>query len=224
MIQFNLLPDVKLEYMKAERTKRMVIAVSTVVTIVSVAILVILLLVVLVFQKKYMTDLTSDITSYSNDLKATPDLDKILTVQNQLNSLTGLHQDKPDTTRIFSYIEGVTPPEVGIANLTIDFDASTFVITGSASSLADVNRFIDTLKFTEFNQDSTKQKAFKGVVLANFGRADKGASYTINLTFEPVIFDNTKEIALTVPDQITTRSETEKPSVLFEPVTNSEEE
>lgn len=224
MIQFNLLPDVKLEYMKAERTKRMVIAISTVVTIVSIAILVVLLLVVLVFQKKYMSDLSSDITGYSNDLKATPDLDKILTVQNQLDSLTGLHEKKPDTTRVFTYIEEVTPPTVSIANLTIDFDMSTFVITGSASSLADVNRFIDTLKFTEFSQDSTKQKAFKNVVLANFGRADKGASYTINLAFEPVIFDNTKQVALTVPERITTRSETQKPSVLFEPVTNSEEE
>ncbi|HEY1063867.1 MAG TPA: hypothetical protein VGE30_01055, partial [Candidatus Saccharimonadales bacterium] len=110
MIQFNLLPDVKLEYMKAERTKRMVIAISTVVTIVSIAILVVLLLVVLVFQKKYMSDLSSDITGYSNDLKATPDLDKILTVQNQLDSLTGLHEKKPDTTRVFTYIEEVTPP------------------------------------------------------------------------------------------------------------------
>lgn len=221
MIQFNLLPDVKLEFMKAERTKRLVIAISTAVSIVSVAILIILLVVVLVFQKKYMNDLSADITTYSKNLQATPDLNKILTVQNQLKSLTSLHQEKPDATRIFPYIQEVTPLAVSLATLTIDFEANTFVITGSATSLSDVNKFVDTLKFTEYVKDKETHRAFSEVVLANFGRADKGASYTINLKFEPIIFSNTENVTLNVPEKVTTRSETEKPTALFEPVTNS---
>jgi hypothetical protein len=221
MIQFNLLPDVKLEFMKAERTKRLVVAISTAVTIVTVAILVILLMVVLVFQKKYMNDLSADIATYSKDLQATPDLNKILTVQNQLKSLTTLHQEKPDATRIFPYIKEITPLQVSLATLTIDFDAGTFTITGSAISLSDVNKFVDTLKFTEYTKDKETNRAFSEVVLASFGRADKGASYTINLKFDPVIFSNTEKVKLTVPVKITTRSETEKPTALFEPVTNS---
>lgn len=222
MIQFNLLPDVKLEYIRAERTKRMVIAIASAVTVVSVIILIILLTVVLVFQKKYMNDLSADIATYSKDLQATPELNKILTVQNQLGSLSGLHEQKPDATRIFPYIEEITPSEVSIASLTIDFDAQTFVITGSATSLGDVNKYVDTLKFTEYKQDTQTHRAFSEVVLASFGRADKGASYTINLKFDPIIFSNTSKVALTVPDRVTTRSETEKPGALFEPVTNSE--
>lgn len=222
MIQFNLLPDVKMEYMKAERTKRMVIAIASAVTVVSVAILVILLMVVLVFQKKYMNDLSADITKYSHDLQGTKDLNKILTVQNQLSSLTGLHEQKPDATRIFPYIEEITPTEVSLASLVIDFDAGTFTINGSANSLSDVNKYVDTLKFTEYKQDGVTHRAFSEVVLGTFGRADKGASYTINLKFDPVIFSNTAKVTLTVPDKVTTRSETEKPGALFEPVTNSE--
>lgn len=224
MIQFNLLPDVKLEYMKAERNKRLVITISSAATILSVGIFVVLMLIVLVFQKQYINDLTKDIATYSKDLKATPDLDKILTVQSQLDSLTPLHEKKPDANRIFPFIEQITPADVSIANLVIDFDANTFVITGSAKSLNDVNIFADTLKFTEYKHDSDKGRAFSAVVLANFGRADKGASYTINLTFDPIIFSNTENIQLTVPDKVTTRSETEKPTVLFEPVTNSQED
>ncbi len=221
MIQFNLLPDVKMEYIKAERTKRMVIAIASAATIVSVAILVILLMVVLVFQKKYMSDLSADITKYSHDLQATPDLDKILTVQNQLSALKGLHEEKPDVTRVFPYIEEVTPSEVSIGTLSIDYEAQTVIITGSASSLSFVNKYVDTLKFTEYKQDGQTHKAFSEVVLANFGRADKGASYSINLKFDPVIFSNTADVELTVPERITTRSETEKPGALFEPVTNT---
>lgn len=221
MIQFNLLPDVKMEYMKAERTKRMVIAIASAVTVVSVAILIVLLMVVLVFQKKYMNDLSADITTYSKDLQSTPDLNKILTVQNQLSSLSGLHEQKPDATRIFPYIEEITPSEVSIASLTIDFEAQTFVISGSANSLSDVNKYVDTLKFTEYKQDAQTHKAFSEVVLGSFGRADKGASYTINLKFDPIIFSNTTKVTLTVPEKVTTRSETEKPGALFEPVTNS---
>jgi hypothetical protein len=221
MIQFNLLPDVKLEFMKAERTKRLVIAISTAATIISVTIMVVLLMVVLVFQKKYMNDLSADITTYSRNLQGTQDLNKILTVQNQLKSLTALHQEKPDATRIFPYLKQITPSQVSLATLTIDFDASSFVITGSASSLSDVNKFVDTLKFTEYTKDKETKRAFSEVVLASFGRADKGASYTINLKFDPIIFSNTEKVDLTVPEKVTTRSETEKPTALFEPVTNS---
>lgn len=221
MIQFNLLPDVKLEYMKAQRTKRLVVAISSTVTVVSVAILITLILVVFVFQKQYMNDLSADITKYSNDLRSTKDLDKILTVQNQLNSLSALHEKKPDTTRIFPYLQEITPSEVSIGNVTIDFETQVINITGAATSLSSVNKFVDTLKFTEYTQDKTTRKAFSDVVLASFGRADKGASYTVNLKYDPIIFDNTQKIALNVPAKVTTRSETQKPGALFETVTGA---
>ncbi|MDB5170245.1 MAG: hypothetical protein JWN82_641 [Candidatus Saccharibacteria bacterium] len=224
MIQFNLLPDVKLQYMRAERTKRLVVSIASTVTVVSLIILVVLCLVVFVFQKKYMNDLSSDITTYSKDLQATPDLNKILTVQNQLNSLTDLHKQKPDPTRLFPYIKQITPADASIASLTIDFETQTMVITGAANSLSTVNKYVDTLKFTEYKKDDQTTKAFSEVVLATFGRADKGASFTINLKFDPVIFSNTEKVTLSVPDKITTRSETEKPGALFEALTGTTKE
>lgn len=221
MIQFNLLPDVKLQYMRAKKTKRMVVVVSSIVAAVSVGIMILLLLVVFVVQNKYMRDLSTDIVTYSKNLKTTPDLDKILTVQNQLNSLSGLHQKKVDTTKLVPYLKQLTPAAASVSSLTINFETNTITITGSADSLSTVNTYVDTLKFTEYTYGDTTAKAFPSVVLTSFGRADKGASYTIDVTYDPLIFSTTEEVTLSVPAKVTTRSETEKPAALFEAISNS---
>lgn len=221
MIQFNLLPDVKMEYIKAQRTKRMVIGVSFLVTAAALALLVLLCMTVFVFQKQHMNHLTSDIAKYGKDLQSTKDLNKILTVQSQLGSLKGLHEKKPEVNRLIPFIKQLTPASASISSLDVDFTTNVMTITGSADSLQTVNQFVDTLKFTTYEQNGQTPKAFSNVVLSTFGRADKGASYTITLNFDPIIFDNTKTVELTVPNIITTRSELDKPGVLFEPVVNS---
>lgn len=221
MIQFNLLPDVKLEYIRAERTKRMVMTISVLVTAISLALMITLALVVFVFQKTYMSDLTDDIATATQNIEQTTDLNKVLTVQNQLNSITALHDVKPDTTRVFPYIEQLTPANASISTITIDFDLNTISVSGAADSLRTVNQFVDTLKFTNYKTDETSGKAFPTVVLTSFGRADKGASYTIDITYTADIFNGTKEVTLTVPDIVSTRSETEKPTDLFEAVENT---
>ncbi len=95
MVQFNLLPDVKLEYVKTQRTKRLLTLISIVVSIVGLAVLFLSFVTVNVVQKKSLNDLSSDITKYSSQLKNVKDLDKILTVQNQLSTLKGLHDQEP---------------------------------------------------------------------------------------------------------------------------------
>lgn len=224
MIQFNLLPDIKLEYLRAQRTKRLVMVVSSAVSAVALVIFIALLIDVSFVQKTHMSNLSDDIERTAKDLEGTSDIDKILTVQNQLNSLPGLHEQKPAVKRIFPYIQEVTPTEASIATLNLDFDNTVMTITGAADTLNTVNKFVDTLKFTEYSvgEDGEKTRAFSQVVLTSFGRADKGASYTINLAFDPVIFDNTESIKLTVPNIVTTRSEISKPGILFEPVTNDD--
>jgi Tfp pilus assembly protein PilN len=221
MIQFNLLPDVKRDYIKAQRTKRMVIGISVLVTAAALALLVLLSMTVFVFQKQHMNHLSTDIAKYGKDLQSTSDLNKILTVQGQLRELPSLHEQKPEVNRLIPFVKQLTPAAASISSLNIDFAAHTMTITGSADSLQTVNQFVDTLKFTTYNQAGATPKAFSSVVLSTFGRADKGASYTINLGFAQDIFDNTKSVDLTVPNIITTRSEIDKPGVLFEPVTNS---
>ena len=218
MIQFNLLPDIKIQYLRARRQKHLVLLASTVTTIASVAVMAVLIVVVFVVQKGSISDLNKDINTASSELKSTKDLTKMLTVQNQLKSLPSLHQDKAIASRIFGYISQSTPVTASISRLNVDFSLQTMTISGSSDTLETVNTFADTLKFTTYHtKSSTKdeKKSFSSVVLSAFGRDSKGATYTITFKFDPAIFSEADDVTLTVPNKITTRSQTEQPSALF---------
>jgi Tfp pilus assembly protein PilN len=241
MIQFNLLPDVKLEYIKTQYRKRLVMTISVIASGAMFAIFVLLFLFVRVNQPHTMKDLDKDIDKEVKTLQARPDLDKVLTIQNQLNSLPNLHNDKVFTSRLFDYLTQLTPAEATISNVELDVEAKTITLKGEANDISTVNKFVDTLKFTDYSvdgDDSKKGKAFNNVVLQNFAIADVTGpsgvktSYEIALVYEEVIFSNTAEdgnavtnkVKLTVPKIITTRSETQKPSALFQQTVQPKEE
>ena len=111
MIQLNLLPDVKMEYIKAQRTRSLVLSSAIIIALGSIALLV-LLLIVGGLQKKHINDLTKDIKADTIQLQKEQDITKILTVQNQLQSLTALHEQKPAVANLFGYLNQVTPTQV----------------------------------------------------------------------------------------------------------------
>ena len=178
-----------------------------------------------------MSDLSKDIKTNENKIQSTQDLDKILTIQNQLNSLPDLHGKKVVSSRLVDYLTQLTPAQATISDVEIDFDANTMDIKGTAN-LVNTNKFVDTLKFTDYkvNTDGgASGKAFKDVVLKSFSVATVGAatnqSYEISLSFDPAIFAQTKEadpatgsvVSLTIPKITSTRSATEVPTDLFAP-------
>lgn len=249
MIQFNLLPNVKLEYIKVRRAKRLVMFIAALITGVSLTILILLFMVVHVFQKQHLKNIAEDIARDSQTLKKTPDIEKILTIQKQLISLPALHQQKPQASRLFDYIKQITPPNITIAQFDINLVENTAKITGSAAALNDVNRFIDTIKFTEYTIGNPEvlnttvfnrgehESAFSGVVLSSFSRTGENAAYTIDLKFDPIIFkitldnpettdkdESTDVVKLIIPNIITTRSQLEKPGPLFKELPDKKEE
>lgn len=230
MIQLNLLPDVKLEYIKAERSRRLIFSISFLVAAASIVLL-LLLLSVEGLQKKHLNDLTKDIASNSKKLQNEPQITKILTVQNQLGSLTELHAQEPAAGRLFTYLNQVTPNNVNITDLKADFTQQTMTITGTSDSLANVNKYIDTLKYTTFTtgDGSKPQPAFNNIVLSSFSLnsgtqdASQAANYTITLSFDKTIFDITQNVKLEVPSVTTTRLGVDQPTDLFKaaPATNA---
>jgi hypothetical protein len=218
MIQFNLLPDIKIQYLKAKRQEHAVVLGSTVAIIVSLSLFVLLIVVVHGLQKKNISDLNTDIKTASQELKNTQNLTKILSVQNQLNSLPAMHDKKAVASRLFDYLSQVTPTEATIGKLNVDYAANTMEITGGAKNLTVVNKYTDTLKFTKYTTDTVKDEknAFTDVVLTDFSRDAQSAAYTISLKFDPTIFSSTDVVKLTVPQIISTRSEVDKPGVLFQ--------
>lgn len=207
MIQFNLLPAVKQEYIKTRRLTRLVTLVSMFASAAALFVLLLMLITVDGVQKKSLRDLDKDITSNSKTLKSKPNINSILTVQNQLNTLTGLHDQKVVASQLFKYISEVTPTGITISQLNIDYVGYTLTITGNAPSIDGINQFIDTLKSTMYKTDavdSTDKPAFTSVVLASFGKGNTGVTYSTTMSFDSVIFSSANIVTLEVPPGTTT--------------------
>jgi Tfp pilus assembly protein PilN len=212
MIQFNLLPDIKVQYIKARKAKRMIIVISILSVIVSVGLLIIMVSAT-AYQKHRISDYNKQIASAESTLQGTTDLAKILTIQNQLHSLPALYAQRPVTSRLFDYVQQTTPSKVSITHLVVDFDANTINVEGTADSLASINTYVDTVKFTTYSvKDVTGSKnAFTSVVLSTFSRDSKTAAFKVTYSYDVAIFDASKDVTLNVPKTTTTRSETELP-------------
>jgi Tfp pilus assembly protein PilN len=235
-LQFNLLPDVKQEYLKTKRTKRTVITASAVASIIALFILLTMITTVYVVNKKQLNDADSDIKKYSKQLQDVKNLDKILTIQNQLTSLQQLHQSKHKMSRIYTYLPQVTPAHVCISQLSIDTTSTTMNFQGTSESQKSINTFVDTLKFTKYKlggQNSGKY-AFPSVIESQFGissttsssqktansaqcqGAPAPAGYQLIVKYDPTLFSNSSDVTLDVPvGLVTTRSVLDNPSNIF---------
>ncbi|HUA13216.1 MAG TPA: PilN domain-containing protein [Candidatus Sulfotelmatobacter sp.] len=209
MIQINLLPDVKLEFVRSQKLKRLILGVSAIACVCSIALLIVLLSVD-GLQKKHLNDINGDISNYKSQLQNKPNISQILTVQNQLNSITTLQAGKPQAARVFGYLNLLTPVTVSLNSLSLNFTEKTMVITGNANNPGSVNQYVDNLKDTTYTSNSspTPKPAFNDVVLTSFSYSNSGsssqpASYTINLSYDSNIFSNTQQVKLSVPTSTT---------------------
>jgi hypothetical protein len=213
MMQFNLLPDVKKEYIKAKRTKHLILTVSTVASVAALFIVFTMYSVVNFAQKKNISDLTTDIDKEISSINSTPDLGKILTIQNQLNTVPILHEGKPQTSRLFDFLTQVTPADIKIQEIAFSITDTNMVISGTANSLTSINTFADTLKFATYNLGEEKGLTPFTSVITTLNRKEEVVTYEIEVVFDSVLFDNTQKITLVVPDQVTTRSTLGKPDL-----------
>ena len=215
MIQFNLLPDVKINYLKARSLKRRILSLSMVVMAASIGLVTFIFLVQL-SQKKNIKDLTADINREKTAIQANEDISKILTIQNQLNTLPGLHSEKPLTSRMFDYIGKLTPVDVSLGQLEVDVATTTMTVSGSAPAIEAINRYADTLKFATYKTESGLEGKPFSSVATTLSRSAQSTSFTLTVIFDPVILSAKEQVTLSVPQITTTRSETEKPTQLFQ--------
>ena len=217
-LQFNLLPDVKLAYVKAQQTKQKVISLATLIAIVSAAVLFLLIIFVYGLQKKQLNDAAGQIKAATAQVQSVSGLNQALTVQNQLQTLVTLNSNKQISSRIFGYLYQLTPNNITISDLALNLDptANKMTIDGTADSQATVNTFIDTLKFTTYTAGAgtTAKNAFSSIVETGFSINPSNISYSLSMQFDPTLFANNltdtsgKIIApsLQIPSQSTTRS------------------
>lgn len=232
MVQLNLLPRIKKEFIKAQRTKRLFIVGSILVSGVFVG-LVVLLLMYTITQRVLISNLQTSIDKNVKTLQDEKDLDKILTVQNQLNALPELYKQKPATERVFSFINGLVPSGVELHEFNLNFSESTMTIKGGAITIKNINVFTDTIKYAKYRlkdgSDDNKSEnelpaAFSNLVsniAANdrsnsASESDEGASFELTLNYDTALFDiNKPNLELLIPAIESTTSATERPGGVF---------
>jgi hypothetical protein len=225
MVQLNLLPDVKLEYIKTKRTKRLVLGISLIVIGASVGLFVLMFSFVSIAQKNHIKKVEKDTDRYISEIQNTPGVNEILTVQNQLNVVNTKHTEKPAAIRVLPYIYQVLPTGTKINTLTADFKASTITLDGVTTDINAVNKIVDSFKFAKYKSESgTEGTPFSEVVLDGYSTDKSETSFSVTMKFDPIIFNNVEKVTITIPNQETTRSYTEKPVLEFsKPATPLEE-
>ena len=214
MIEFNLLPDIKRQFVEFQRYSRR-ITIYIVIGVAASTALVLLMFSLVLTQKRSSANIDKQITTYRSQISNVTDVDKILTIQNQLKTITTLHAQKPASSRLFDYLPQLTPLNVSISELVVNYDLDNMKVVGTADSLETVNKFVDTLKFTTYTSDGgkTTNSAFTSVVLQSFGRDSKNATFTVGIVTDKNLFDSSQTVKLTVPQNYTsTRSFTELPN------------
>lgn len=221
MIQFNLLPDPKMADLKSSKISQIIISFTFLVSILAIVITVLLLLEVKVIQKHDIQKYNAEISTQNATLNQVPDLNAVLKINDAIQVLPTLYNGRPDVTRLPGYLSLITPANISLTSISLDFSTNSINISGDADSIDTINTFVDTLKFCEYtiNSGTTDLPAFSQVDLASYSynpASTSGQSFSVTADFSPVIFSSKEtSVQLVVPNKITTRSDLDQPTNLF---------
>lgn len=192
MIQVNLIPDVKHEYIRAQRMRNSVISIAIIVVIAAVG-LVILLAAVLGGQKVTEAVTERTIQDEYKKLRAVDSVDDLVTIQQQLENISDVNDSKIVGSRLFDVLTAINPAPPNDVRLSmVEFDPATKTISLEGSSnftSADIfTKTIQntTLEFTEDGVSDAEPLATKIDLLeTNFGEDSNNAKVLrFKLTFE----------------------------------------
>lgn len=150
MIEINLLPNVKRELLKTRAMRNRVISISFLVGGASIAAVVVLALI-LGSQIAAEAVQNGVIKDRNDKLMAVEDLNKVVTIQNQLTKINEQHSGKKINSRVFDVVTAVNPVapnNVSFSDIKVNPESKTITLEGSA-----VNGYsaLETLKKTILN-------------------------------------------------------------------------
>jgi len=214
MIEINLVPDVKQEYIRAQKVRSQVIAGAIIVGIISIGVVALLAFYIFVVQagRNFLAD--QSIKSSSEKYLNTTDLSKTLTIQNQLTKISTLNDNKKVDSRMFDLLNAIIPPapnDIQVSDLTIDSDTSTITINGqAANSYAALEVFKKTIagakvKYNSDGSSETQNKTLASDISTTnttYGEDSSGKKvlkFTLSFVYAPELFSpQSKNVSIVI--------------------------
>ena len=231
MIELNLVPDVKQEFIRAKRIRNVVISTVILVGIVSIGVVVLLALYLFGVQTVRSNLADSSIVEKSQELAGVDDLANTLTIQHQLSVVTQLHDDKNISSRFFDLLAAINPPapnQVSFSVAKLDSDNQTIQLDGQAANgyiAADVLK--KTILGTSLSYKDSNGKTETASLAENVSTSElsygedstgkKVLRFTMSFEYDKAFFARSSENAIIVrPDrQDVTDSYLRLPASLF---------
>lgn len=229
MIGLNLLPDVKKEFIKAQRTRNTVISLSILSMFVAGGLTVFLALFVYVGQNTAINVVKGDITKKQATLESKTEIAKYLTIQNQLGTLKVLESKDYRIlySRLFDYLlqlNPAAPNSVQLGSLKVLSEGSAINIQGTTSDFHALDTFKNTLEKSTLTYssgtDSLQVALFSEVNLKSASLSQSNSksfvAFEFDLTYSAEIFSpEITQFQLTVPKLTISDAQNNAPSELF---------
>lgn len=170
MIQINLVPEVKLNLIKAQRHRRLIISGVTVAIVAAVSITVLLGVYVFLIQKIQIASGADNIDTQHAEFMKIEDIYESVTIANQIANIDTTHESKNMTSRIFDVLAVAsskgTDNSVSVTTIDVDTEQQIITITGQTDvkgfEAADVfrkNMEAMQVYYVPMNQDGTYNKS-----------------------------------------------------------------
>jgi hypothetical protein len=230
MIQINLIPDIKQELLRTQRTRRTAIGVSILVGLGAMG-AVAALAVILGVQLVHENIAKDNIKKEYNTLKSVDNIEDVLTIQNQLATIQSYQDKRTMDSRLFDVLVAINPAQpnnASFSSIKLDPTQNLITIEGSATNgYAATETLRKTILNTKVESgsgsdvQSTNLTDTVTIGETSYGEAADGTrvlSFTISFTYPNGLFDNTlkniKIVTLTAKTDVTD-SKTRVPESLF---------
>lgn len=227
MIELNLLPDLKKEFIRAQRTRNTVVSGAIMVSLAAGGAVLLFATVVYGGQAQWISNLNNEITNHHRELENKDEINKYLAIQSQLESLSTTSANRAEYGLLLRYLPQLNPaPPFNITLFDADLmtETSTLTLSGAANNFESVNNFRYTLEqaqlitgvegqdnivmFTDVQSSPPTLATQDGVTKALF---------TFTLIYAPEIFaESLNDPKVEVPRLTTSDSDQNAPRQLFE--------
>ena len=143
-ITINLLPDLHQAKLKAKRYRQLAVGSSIVVCSASLGIVLVLFIAVQA-QNVQMDRLKNSIQEKEAIWVGTPNLQKILTTQQNLVFLPQLYKERAYMTKFLNLLGSVSPKDIALQSLDLD-SANTLKVIGRSRNYAAATKFAKALE------------------------------------------------------------------------------